>query len=56
MWLATADVQRAAGLSEEADTSVADALGLDKQKGNVAAAGRLVSPERTDASQTPDVR
>ena len=40
-WLALAEVQRAAGRYGEADASVAEALTLYEQKGNVTAAGRL---------------
>jgi hypothetical protein len=41
MWLALAEVQRAAGRAEEADASVAEALTLYGRKGNTAAAERL---------------
>ncbi len=40
-WLALAEAQRAAGRSDEADASVAKALALYEQKGNVTAAARL---------------
>src|SRR5262249_6604163 len=41
IWLAFAEVHRAAGRSAEADGAVATALALYEQKGNVAAAARL---------------
>jgi hypothetical protein len=41
VWLALAGAQRAAGLAEEADASVAAALDLYERKGNIAAAARL---------------
>ena len=48
IWLALAEVQRAAGHAAEADAAVATALGLYEQKGNVAAADCLRAglPER----------
>jgi tetratricopeptide (TPR) repeat protein len=41
IWLAFAEVQRAAGRTAEADTAVATALELYEQKGNIAAATHL---------------
>ena len=41
IWLALAEVQRAAGNGAEADAAVATALELYEQKGNVAAAAAL---------------
>ncbi len=41
VWLALAEVTRAAGRTAEADAAVATALALYEQKGNVAAAARL---------------
>jgi DNA-binding SARP family transcriptional activator len=41
VWLALAEVERAAGNAAGADAAVAKALGLYEQKGNVAAAARL---------------
>ncbi len=41
IWLAFAEVQRTAGLHEEAEASVADARRLYEAKGNVAAVARL---------------
>jgi tetratricopeptide (TPR) repeat protein len=41
IWLALAEVQRAAGRHDEAETSVAEALCLYEAKGNVAAIARL---------------
>jgi hypothetical protein len=41
LFLAFAEVQRAAGEESEADTSVATALELYERKGNLAAAARL---------------
>jgi DNA-binding SARP family transcriptional activator len=43
VWLARAEVQRAAGAAAEADAAVAEAIRLYELKGNVAAAGRLRS-------------
>jgi class 3 adenylate cyclase len=43
MWVGLAEVQTAAGLVRDTDASVATALGLYEQKGNVAAANRLRS-------------
>ena len=47
IWLAFADVQRAAGRTAEADTAVATALELYEQKGNIAAAARLLAAVST---------
>ena len=41
MWLALAEVQRAAGRADEADASVAEALALYEQKGNIAAGAHV---------------
>ena len=41
VWLALAEVQRAAGNDADADTAVAQALELYERKGNIAAAARL---------------
>jgi hypothetical protein len=41
IWLAFAEVQRAAGYTAEADAAVATVLELYEQKGNIAAAARL---------------
>jgi tetratricopeptide (TPR) repeat protein len=49
VWLALAEVTRAAGLTAEADTAVATALALYEQKGNVAAAARLQAQRGTQA-------
>ena len=46
IWLALAEVQRAAGDAAEADAAVATALELYEQKGNVAAAERLRASAR----------
>ena len=48
VWLALAEVTRAAGRTAEADTAVATALALYEQKGNVAAAARLRAEQRAD--------
>jgi class 3 adenylate cyclase/tetratricopeptide (TPR) repeat protein len=45
VWLAVAEVQRAAGNTAEADAAVAKALELYEQKGNVAAVARLRAPQ-----------
>jgi hypothetical protein len=41
VWLAFADVQRAARKHDEADASVEEAIALYEQKGNLAAVERL---------------
>jgi tetratricopeptide (TPR) repeat protein len=46
VWLALAEVTRAAGRTAEADAAVTKALALYEQKGNVAAAARLRADQR----------
>jgi DNA-binding SARP family transcriptional activator len=46
VWLALAEVQRAAGNTADADAAVLKALALFEQKGNVAAAARLRNKHR----------
>jgi Flp pilus assembly protein TadD len=46
VWLALAEVTRAAGRTAEADAAVATALALFEQKGNIVAAARLRAEQR----------
>jgi len=46
MWLALAEVQRAAGNEAEADQAVERALELYDRKGNIAAAARVRAAAR----------
>jgi DNA-binding SARP family transcriptional activator len=50
IWLALAEVERAAGNNADADAAVQEALALFEQKGNVAAAARLRNEHRIAAA------
>ena len=52
VWLALAEVRRAAGLTAEADAAVAAALELYEQKGNIAAAARVRAALNESATPT----